>query len=107
MTTPRFLGVGGQDLLILDSKNVLWRWRPSNDSGKGTLTKVRLEGSASLGDDIMGINTFLRPGTPGLYNLYIVDPSSSRSGPTRRPPMAAGSRTSRRPGWPPRAASPR
>ena len=78
VATPRFLGVGGQDLLILDSKNVLWRWRPSNDAGKGTLTKVRLEGSASLGDDIMGINTFLRPGTRGLYNLYIVDPSEQQ-----------------------------
>jgi hypothetical protein len=78
VATPRFLGVGGQDLLILDSKNVLWRWRPSNDEGKGTLTKVTLEDSASLGDDIMGINTFLRPGTRGLYNLYIVDPSEQQ-----------------------------
>jgi hypothetical protein len=78
VATPRYIGVGGQDLLILDSKNVLWRWRPSNDTGKGTLTKVRLEGAASLGDDIMGINTFLRPGTRGLYNLYIVDPSEQQ-----------------------------
>ncbi|MEP6638314.1 MAG: hypothetical protein ABJC39_03115, partial [Chloroflexota bacterium] len=78
VATPRFLGVGGQDLLILDSKNVLWRWRPANDSGKGTLTRVTLFESASLGDDIMGINTFLRPGTRGLYNLYIVDPSEQQ-----------------------------
>jgi hypothetical protein len=78
VATPRFLGVGGQDLLILDSKNVLWRWRPANDAGKGTLTKVTLFGSASLGDDIMGINTFLRPGTRGLYNLYVVDPSEQQ-----------------------------
>jgi hypothetical protein len=78
VANPRYLGVGGQDLLILDSKNVLWRWRPSNDAGKGTLTKVPLQGSASLGDDIMGINTFLRPGTRGLYNLYIVDPSEQQ-----------------------------
>jgi hypothetical protein len=78
VANPRYLGVGGQDLLILDAKNVLWRWRPSNDAGKGTLTKVTLEGAASLGDDIMGINTFLRPGTRGLYNLYIVDPSEQQ-----------------------------
>ncbi len=78
VATPRYLGVGGQDLLILDSKNVLWRWRPANDSGKGTLTKVTLKDAASLGDDIMGINTFLRPGTRGLYNLYIVDPSEQQ-----------------------------
>ena len=42
------------------------------------MTKVTLQGSASLGDDIMGINTFLRPGTRGLYNLYIVDPSEQQ-----------------------------
>jgi hypothetical protein len=78
VATPRYLAVGGQDLLILDTKNVLWRWRPADDTGKGTLTKVTLEGAASLGDDIMGINTFLRPGTRGLYNLYIVDPSEQQ-----------------------------
>ena len=78
VATPRFLAVGGQDLLILDSKNVLWRWRPADDAGKGTLTKVTLQGAASLGDDIMGIDTFLRPGTQGLYNLYIVDPSEQQ-----------------------------
>jgi len=78
VATPRFLGVGGQDLLILDSKNVLWRWRPADDTGKGTLTKPTLEGGASLGDDIVGMNTFLRPGTRGLYNLYIVDPSEQQ-----------------------------
>jgi hypothetical protein len=75
VATPRYLGMGGQDLLILDSKNTLWRWRPSDDTGKGTLTKVTLQGSASLGNDILGINTFDRPGTAGSYNLYIVDPS--------------------------------
>jgi len=78
VSTPRYLGVGGQDLLILDAKNVLWRWRPADDSGKGTLTRVTLQGSASLGDDIMGINTFLRPGTRGLYNFYVVDPSEEQ-----------------------------
>ena len=78
VAAPRFLAAGGQDLLILDAKNILWRWRPADDSGKGTLTKVTLLESASLGDDIMGINTFLRPGTRGLYNLYIVDPSEQQ-----------------------------
>ena len=78
IATPRFLAAGGQDLLILDSKNTLWRWRPADDSGKGTLTKVTLEGSASLGDDITAMDTFLRAGTRGLYNLYIVDPSEQQ-----------------------------
>ena len=99
VANPRYLAVGGQDLLILDSKNVLWRWRPADDTGKGTLTKVTLEGAASLGDDIMGFNTFLRPGTRGLYNLYVVDPSEQQIRRTRRPPTAAASRPSRPAGW--------
>ncbi|MFL5709507.1 MAG: hypothetical protein ACJ77Y_11030 [Chloroflexota bacterium] len=89
VANPRFLAVGGQDLLILDSKNVLWRWRPADDKGKGTLTKATLEGSASLGDDVLGINTFLRPGTRGLYNLYIIDPSEQQI--RAYPPAADGS----------------
>ncbi|MBA3235021.1 MAG: hypothetical protein H0T59_03370 [Chloroflexi bacterium] len=78
VAAPRFLATGGQDLLILDAKNTLWRWRPADDKGKGTLTKVTLQGSASLGDDVVAINTFLRPGTQGLYNLYVVDPSEEQ-----------------------------
>ena len=74
----RFLAANGQDLLILDSKNVLWRWRPADDTGKGTLTKVTLQAGASLGDDILAIDTYLRTGTNGLYNLYIVDPSEQQ-----------------------------
>ena len=89
VAVPRYLAVGGLDLLVLDSKNVLWRWRPSNDAGKGTLTRVTLEGAASLGDDVVGINTFLRPGTRGLYNLYIVDPSEQQI--RAYPPAADGS----------------
>ncbi len=78
VATPRFLASGGQDLLILDSKNALWRWRPSDNTGKGTLIKVTLAGAASLGDDVLGINTFLRDPTHGLYNFYVVDPSEQQ-----------------------------
>src|SRR4029079_15312097 len=88
VANPRYLAVGGQDLLILDSKNVLWRWRPADDTGKGTLTKVTLEGAPSLGDDIMGFNAWVRPGT-SLYNLYVVDPSEQQI--KAYSPAAAGS----------------
>lgn len=78
VATPRFLSVGGPDLLILDSKNVLWRWRPADTTGKGTLTKIIVEGAVSWGSDIVGINTFVRDGSRGLYNLYVVDPSAQQ-----------------------------
>jgi len=75
---PKFLAVGGRDLLILDSKNVLWRWRAADDAGKGTLTKVTVNGATQWGDDITAIGTFLRDPTRNLYNLYVVDPSEQQ-----------------------------
>jgi hypothetical protein len=77
-SNARYLGVGGPDLLILDAKNVLWRWRPADAEGNGTLTRVRVQGSTSWGDDIKGFNTFLRDASRGLYNLYVIDPSEQQ-----------------------------
>lgn len=77
-SNARYLGVGGPDLLILDAKNVLWRWRPADAEGNGTLTRVRVQGATSWGDDIKGFNTFLRDASRGLYNLYVIDPSEQQ-----------------------------
>ena len=78
VATPKFLAVGGQDVLILDSKNVLWRWRSSNATGKGTLVKVTVQGSSSWGDDVTAIGTYLQDASRGLYKLYVVDPSEQQ-----------------------------
>ncbi|MEW5990067.1 MAG: hypothetical protein AB1736_01825 [Chloroflexota bacterium] len=71
---PVMMTTGGRDLLILDLKNVLWRWRPADATGKGTTTRVTVTGSAEWGDDLRAIGTFVRDAA-GLYNFYIVDPS--------------------------------
>lgn len=73
---PRFLFVGGPDVLILDAENQLWRWRPANTSGKGTLARIKVKDSASWGDDIRAVGTYVRNASLGLYNLYVVDPSA-------------------------------
>ena len=87
---PKMLAVGGPDLLILDSKNVLWRWRPADAHGAGTLTKVAVNGSSGWGTDIKAIGTFIRGGADnGLYNLYVVDPSEKQI--LRYSPAADGS----------------
>jgi hypothetical protein len=78
MSEPKFLAVGGRDLLIVDAKNVVWRWRASNDAGKGTTNRLTVNGSTQWGNDILAIGTYLRPGTRGLYNLYVVDPSEQQ-----------------------------
>ena len=78
VATPRFLAVGGRDLFILDADNNLWRWRASNDAGKGQLNKVNVNGSTQWGDDITAIGTYLRDPNRGLANLYVVDPSEQQ-----------------------------
>jgi hypothetical protein len=78
VATPRYLAVGGPDMLMLDSKNVLWRWRPADTKGKGTLVRIKVNGSTSWGDDIKGFATYLRDENRGLYNLYVVDPSEQQ-----------------------------
>jgi hypothetical protein len=76
---PKLMALGAtRDLLIVDTSNVLWRWRPANDKGAGTMTKVRVSDNAGWGDDIRAIGTFLRDPSAGLYNLYVVDPSAQQ-----------------------------
>ena len=72
---PRHMATAGRDLLIVDDKNVVWRWRPSDATGKGTTTRVRVLGAAGWGDDVTAIGTFVKNASAGLYNLYVVDPS--------------------------------
>jgi hypothetical protein len=78
VATPTFITPAGPDVLILDSKNVLYRWRPADKTGKGTLAKVAVKDSSSWGDDVRGIGTFERNKDQGLYNLYVIDPSSKQ-----------------------------
>ncbi len=76
---PKLIALGAQrDLLVVDTANVLWRWRPSDKEGGGTTTKVRVSNAASWGDDIRAIGTFLRNASAGLYNLYVADPSEKQ-----------------------------
>jgi hypothetical protein len=86
---PRMLAVGGQDLFILDAKNVLWRWRPADTKGTGTLTRTTVNGASSWGTDIKAIGTFARNAEQGLYNIYVVDPSAKQI--LRYSPAADGS----------------
>jgi hypothetical protein len=78
VATPKLIAVGLRDLLVLDSKNQLWRWRAANKDGKGTVTKIRVQGASSWGDDILALGTFERIRSEGLYNLYVVDPSEEQ-----------------------------
>jgi hypothetical protein len=77
-TAPTQLTAGGPDLLVLDSQNILWRWRPGDAPGEGTLTRVRISGADQWGDDVIAIGTFIRLPEAGLYNFYLIDPSEQQ-----------------------------
>ena len=72
---PKLIVVGGPDVLILDVKNVLWRWRPIGTAGKGTLVKVNIPGSTTWGTDVQVLSTFVSNFSQAFYKLYVVDPS--------------------------------
>ena len=68
---------------------MLWRWRPVDERGEGTLAKVSVSGASSWGTDIRAIGTYIRSAEQGLYNLYVVDPSEQQI--LRYSPAADGS----------------
>ncbi len=72
---PKLLAAGGPDVLILDDRGILWRWRPAVAADAGALDWVRVAGSTAWGPDLRAIGTFVRDAEAGLYNLYVVDPS--------------------------------
>ena len=73
---PKLLATGGPDVLVLDAKNGLWRWRPVDTKGSGTLVNIRIPDSTSWGDDVTQLATFVANFDAAFYKLYIVDPSA-------------------------------
>jgi hypothetical protein len=73
---PWQLAVGGPDLLVTDRGGRLWRWRPSNAAGGGTLSPVHVGGETAWGRDMRDTGTYLVDAESGLYNFYVLDPSS-------------------------------
>nr|MBA2254294.1 hypothetical protein [Chloroflexota bacterium] len=94
---PAHLGGGGQDVLVVDARGALWRWRPSNDNGDGTLSQLRVAGDEPWGADVVDVATFLVNAEDGLYNLYVVDPSAQQI--QRYAPTLDGSGFSRPSGY--------
>ena len=60
---------------MLDERNNLWRWRSVDTKGKGTLVRTRIADSASWGNDVDVMATFVANFDAAFYKLYIVDPS--------------------------------
>jgi hypothetical protein len=86
---PRLLARGGPDLLIVDVRGSLWRWRPSDTQGGGTLGDVRLAGDQTWGPDVVDVETFVINPDQGLYRLYVPYPEQQQI--LRYEPTADGS----------------
>jgi serine/threonine protein phosphatase PrpC len=85
----RLLSVGGPDLLIVDASGRLWRWRPSDSEGGGTLGAIRVGGDQAWGNDVVDVSTFVTNPDQGLYRVYVPFPSLSQI--LRYDPIADGS----------------
>jgi hypothetical protein len=70
------ISASGPDILILDVSSNLWRWRPADLSGKGTLAKLRVRDGELWGSDVTIISGFAADEGTGLYRIYVVDPSA-------------------------------
>ncbi len=78
LATPKLLAVGGLDLLILDDGGALWRWRPSDDVGGGTLGLINVAGDEQWAEDVVDIETFATTAAEGLYRLYVPYPPTGQ-----------------------------
>ena len=88
---PRLLTKGGGDVLVLDSFNSLWRWRPAlgDTTGRGSLVKVSIPDNEYWGLGARAIGTYLLNAQIGQYDFYIVVPS--RQEVVKYPPALDGS----------------
>lgn len=77
---PRLLTTGGQDVLILDNFNSLWRWRPAagNNTGRGVLIKVNIPDNTTWGLGARAMGTFIINAQIGQYNFYIAVPAAQQ-----------------------------
>ena len=87
--TPRLLARGGPDLLILDDNGALWRWRPSDSEGGGTLGPIRVAGEQVWNESVVDIETFVINPDLGFYRIYVPYPQTGQV--LRYDPTADGS----------------
>ena len=78
--SPRLLAAGGQDVLVLDDLNSVWRWRPAegDTSGRGSLAELNIPDSVNWGSGVRALGTFIINSQLGMYNLYVVVPSAGQ-----------------------------
>jgi hypothetical protein len=72
---PKTIALAGPDVIIVDQRNNVWRWRPIGTKGDGTLVAVKVEDASTWGDDVRILASFVSNYSAAFYKLYFVDPS--------------------------------
>ena len=75
MGDPVQIETGVHEIVIVDDDARAWRWRPSNETGRGTLARLAFSGDTRWGSDHGDMETF---SDSSGYRLYVVEPSQGQ-----------------------------
>ena len=77
---PRLITTGGEDVIVVDGINSVWKWREvqGNKNGVGSLLPVYIPDNVNWGIGPRAIGTFVINAAQNLYNFYIVVPSQKQ-----------------------------
>ena len=70
---------GGLDVVIIDEEARAWRWRTSDETGRGTLARLNFSSASDWGDDHGDVETYAPTG--GAYNIYVVEDACAGTSP--------------------------
>jgi hypothetical protein len=69
---PEQIETGGLEVVVVDDAAKAWRWRPSDETGRGTLARLDFIGGSTWGEDHGDVETYT---DPNGYRIYVVEPS--------------------------------
>ena len=75
---PKLLGLGVCEVIVVDARGGIWRWRPSDNKGGGTLGQIKLSDTPDWAATVKGIGTLTTSTQRCLYNLYVIDPTANQ-----------------------------
>ena len=75
---PKLLTAAVCEVDVVDVRGGVWRWRPSDNKGNGTLGKINLSATPDWITSVPGIETLATNSQQCLYNLYVIDPTSNQ-----------------------------
>ena len=75
MGEPEQIEAGGSEVVIVDDETRVWRWRASDETGRGTLARLDFIGDTQWGTDHGDMKTYT---ASNAYRIYVVEPSQGQ-----------------------------